>query len=780
MRTLSSTAESQGPDATSTRRRFGSWGACLARPSLLAILAALLPACGGGGGGGGGVPLSWRPFLWGNNQHGQLGNGRTMGPVRVTGLPASPVTSLDAGEYHSIALHQDGTVSSWGDNFYGQLGIGSTTDSFVPVTVAGLPASPIVAIVAGRSFCLVAHQDGTVSSWGFGSSGQLGDGTTTSKTLPVSVVGLPASPVIAVAAGESHSLALHQSGTVSAWGRNATGQLGNGTTADSALPVTVIGLPASPVIAIAAGRLYSLALHQDGSVSAWGSNIYGELGDGTTTNRSTPVSVIGFPASPVTALAADWNHTLARHQDGTVSSWGQNWRGQLGDGTTTNSSTPRTVLGLPVSPVVVVAVGWDHSIALHADGALSAWGNNLYGQQGDWSTYTSLTARSIAMPFPVSTIGSGGSHSLAVHPNGVLSSWGDNLNGQLGNGKASKSPTPQAAIGLPLSPVTHIAAGRNHSLALHDNGVVSAWGYNFSGNLGDGTLSGTSLPVAVVSLPSSPVFALAAGWDYSLAAHEDGSVSAWGNNLYGQLGNGTTTPSATPVAVTGLPASPVVAIAAGRAHSMAILQNGSLMAWGWNWKGQVGDGTMTDRSTAAVVNGLPPSPVIAVSGGEAHTLAVHQNGAVTAWGWNVYGQIGDGTTTDRLVPVTIAGLPLSPVVSVAAGRVHSLALHQDGTVSAWGLNGEGQLGDGTITGRPSPVSVIGLPPSPVIAVAAGQVHSVALHQDGSMSTWGKNPSGQLGDGTFTTRLTPVTVINLPSSSMPSIAAGSFHTLGLRR
>jgi len=339
-------------------------------------------------------------------------------------------------------------------------------------------------------------------------------------------------------------------------------------------------------------------------------------------------------------------------------------------------------------------------------------------------------------------IAAGGYHTVARYSGGVVSSWGYNSNGQLGDGTQIDNSTPVQVSGL--SDVMAIAAGWQHTVALKQDGTVWAWGYNSNGQLGDGTQIDNSTPVQVSGLSS--VTAIAAGDYHTVALKEDGTVWAWGDNCDGQLGNGTQIDNSTPVQ--GL--SGVTAIAAGGFHTVALKQDGTVWAWGNNDYGQLGDGTQTYSPTPVQVSGL--SNVTAIAAGDYHTVALKQDGTVWAWGWNYAGQLGDGTWTDSPTPVQVNGLSTN-VTAIAAGGYHTVALKQDGTVWAWGLNGNGQLGDGTQTYSPTPVQASGL--YNVTAIVAGDAHTVALKQDGTVWAWGWNYAGQLGNGTTTDSSTPV-------------------------
>lgn len=323
-------------------------------------------------------------WAWGKHSQGQLGDGSIASnhetPVQAVGL--SSVTTITAGAYHTVALRSDGTVWIWGWNSDGQLGDGTTSNRRTPMQVAGL--SGITAIAGGFSHTVALKSNGTVWTWGDNSQGQLGDGTTTDRRTPVQVVGL--SGVTAIAAGNDHTLARKSDGTLWAWGRNSAGQLGDGTITYRKTPVQVVGL--SSVTAVAAGFAHTIALKSNGTVWAWGDNFHGQLGDGTSTDRRTPVQAIGL--SSITAIAAGTDFGLALKSDNTVWGWGENYDGQLGNGTTSyRQSTPGQMTGL--SSITDIAAGFRHTAALKSDGTVWATGDNFEGQLGDGTRTDRLT-----------------------------------------------------------------------------------------------------------------------------------------------------------------------------------------------------------------------------------------------------------------------------------------------------------------------------------------------------------------------------------------------------
>ncbi|MFN2608502.1 MAG: RCC1 domain-containing protein [Acidimicrobiales bacterium] len=366
-----------------------------------------------------------------------------------------------------------------------------------------------------------------------------------------------------------------------------------------------------------------------------------------------------------------------------------------------------------------LATHWDtaENVFLSAAGSVSSWGSNMVGQLGD-ATTTDRSARvQSGAPTDVVAVAGGGYHSLAVRSDHSVVAWGWNPFGALGDGTAVARTTPVTVPGL--SSVVAVAAGAYHSVALRSDGTVWSWGFNGYGALGDGTTTTRYTPAQVPGLTG--VVAVAAGAFHTLAVKSDGTVWAWGFNAFGQVGDGTVVSRTRPVQVSGL--SGVTAVSGGAYHSLALRADGTVRAWGWNGVGQLGDGTLTDRHTPVAATGV--AGVRGIAAGYFHSVVVTTADRVLSWGSNLYGQLGDGTLTDRHTAVT-SSVPAA--VAVAAGAYHTVALGVDGRSSAWGYNGAGQVGDTTTANRATANRATATPVAGVstaTVVAAGAFHTLS-------------------------------------------------------
>lgn len=352
--------------------------------------------------------------------------------------------------------------------------------------------------------------------------------------------------------GDYHSCAITPAGGVKCWGLNGNGQLGNGTGTASNTPVDVTGLT-SGVKALAVGSYHTCAIMTAGNVKCWGSNTQGQLGNGNTSSSNVPVNVLNI-TNAVQISAADGNgangHTCATLSTGAVKCWGSNGAGQLGNGTTVNSSVPVDVnLG---TTATLVALGSSQSCAITKAATVKCWGSGTSGQLGNGANANSSNPVDVKNLTGVVAVKGGGDNTskiatCAVTGSGALMCWGSNSDGQLGNGTNTNSNVPMAVNGLG-SGVVSVALGNRHACAALASGGVKCWGWGANGQLGNGSTATSNNPVQVSGL-SSGITAIAAGYQHSCAIAASGAVQCWGANGNGQLGNGTNTQSTTPVTV---------------------------------------------------------------------------------------------------------------------------------------------------------------------------------------------------------------------------------------
>ncbi len=374
-----------------------------------------------------------------------------------------------------------------------------------------------------------------------------------------------------------------------------------------------------------ATRTLTIAVLQPGYLYTWGDNSNGQLGNNSTTSRNLPVQPSSITDDVIFHAAAGGLHSLAVDSDGDVWAWGDNAKGQLGIGSTTDKSVPQRISQL--SDIIAVSAGYQHSLALEDDGTVWAWGDNTYGQLGIDSSASSLR-------------------------------------------------TPEQVEGL--ENIVAISCGYYHSLALKADGSVWAWGYNNKGQLGNNSTTISRSPVPVRGIGGTGylagIVAISAGNYHNLALNSEGGVLAWGDNSKGQLGNNSTTAFfKNPVAVDALEGEDIVALAAGGLHSLAVDSNGDVWAWGYNAKGQLGIGSVTDKRTPAFVRAI--GEVTAIAAGDAHSLAIDEDGRLWACGDNAKGQLGIGAAATETLPERVDDFT-SPLFA-ASGTVNTMAISED-------------------------------------------------------------------------------------------------------
>jgi alpha-tubulin suppressor-like RCC1 family protein len=631
------------------------------------------------------------------------------------------------------------------------------------------------AMSAGNAHGLARLSDGTVRAWGHNGSGQLGDGTLTQRTSPITVTGL--SNIVAVAAGASHSLALDSSGVVWAWGLNAQGRLGDGTTTDRLTPVTAIGLPA--IASIAAGATHSLAIATDGTVWAWGRNDQGQLGDGTQTDRWTPVKIAeaGMAwkiAQPVFSVAsglsyATFNVTITEADAEAVVRY-------TTDGNDPTDSSPSIASGGSVSitqtttlkarafkPGAIVSNITSATYELKVVTPTLSPASNWYGSAQSVSMSTTTSGATITYtldstePTASSTAYSSAitvADTRTVKARAFKSGWTSS-----GSGGASywisagtvATPTISPATGtyssLTLATITDATTGATIRFTLDGTDPTSASPrYQY--------------PMVLTGTTTLKAKAFLVGFTESAIATATFTIDPSGQSARPKItpaggwfdtkqGLTITATAGATVRYTLTGVDPTTSDPEVPGGGLTIDRSRLLKVRAWE-----------TGMTASAVARADFAVTGAVAAGFAHTLALTADGTLWAWGDNAQGQLGVTGVGNTSTPVQV----LTEVAAIAAGRYFSLAAKRDGTVWRWGSG----------TGA-TPTQVSGL--TNIVAVTAGVNHQLALRNDGMVWAWGQNGSGQLGDGTTITRTTPVQVIGL--RGVRSIAAGEDFSLAVQ-
>jgi alpha-tubulin suppressor-like RCC1 family protein len=627
---------------------------------------------------------SGRVFCWGRRT-GLLTNVNTSylhftTPQQVTdGIrrPLENVRQIALAQDRGCALGRDGSVRCWGAGY--NLG-----------PVAGLAGVAQIHARNGSNFFAVTMA-GAVYTW---------DGIPRAATAPATAVAGVTSAA-EVAGGVGFGCARRNDNSVVCWGTGTSGQLGNGGSATSAAPVTVTGL--TDAAQITAGSAHACALRRGGTVVCWGLNAAGQLGDGGTTTRNVPVAVVGLTG--VTQVRAGTTHTCAVLSDGSVRCWGANGYAQLGNGATAAAQpTPVAVAGLPLSRSV--AAFEHHTCAVGRDDRVRCWGYNPWGEAG---------------------------------------------------GGTEAQSTPVAVRGL--ANVTDLR-GRITSASIYDStffkcallasGAVSCWSTvtcpaASAGVLGNGANLPSIMPVAVTGLTTATQITV--GGAFVCARKADGTVACWGANGVGQLGNGSTTASSVPVLVRTAAGTlgGVVEVHAGTNHACARRTDGTIWCWGYNFHGELGDGTMSNRSVAAPVTGLTATAQLQVGSNFACARLGDAMNRVMCWGRNIEYQLGDGSNTNRFRPGYVTAPTSTITAPVEQPGITALRCEETGcwarltagTAHRWGFSN-------IILSRVSvdPIGVINLPGY----ADQGFGVNCTLRTDMNLYCQGLNEFGQLGIG----------------------------------
>ena len=655
------------------------------------------------------VTMAGGVLCWGKAFYNtSLGDGTNQSsdlPVTVLGLD-SGVDSVDLGGSHSCALTEAGGVKCWGSNARGQLGVSQATAaaSNVPVDVVGL-SSGVVQLSVGQEHNCVVTDAHAAKCWGYNAYRQLGsDAATSFSAYPIEVTGL-ASGVASVYAGNYHSCAVLDDKTVKCWGDNVLGEAVPGDESPRIYsPTTVVGVANAESLAL--GQYFSCALISGGSVKCWGWNGDGQLGTGVPSGVSGVVDVGGF-THPVVSIAAGSTHLCALLDDGYVQCVGDNEYGQAGDDSSRPvSSIPVAITGLE-SGAKDVSAGKYHSCAVTAAGGVKCWGWGGDGQLGSGANELSISPVDVVgLDSGVMQVAAGGQLSCALTELGAVKCWGGEY--ILGTGSIDGSNVPVDVSGL-SSGVEAISAGNTHACARLVTGELRCWGDNPFGALGLGSAPQTLEPSQVAGFGSG-----ALGVDVSLmhtcSVDGDGAAFCWGNNTYGQTGAPYFQQSESypqPVFTLG---TGISQISAGGFHSCALDLGGSVSCWGFFEAGRLGvpqaseDRTYVPQSVTQLASGN-----LQVSAGGYHTCVLSPTSGLKCFGSNTMGQLGNASFDNGYTAIDVVG-QTSGIQKVSSGLRHTCSLSDAGAVTCWGWNSDGQIGDNAEPGfRALPVTVLAAP-----------------------------------------------------------------------
>lgn len=548
------------------------------------------------------------------------------------------VASIACGNTHALALGKDGTVWAWGENDEGQIGDGTTSSRTVPTQLPGL--SGVKSVAAGNLFSAALKQDGTVWEWGVRDAYASPRGTP--RKSPTLTAGL--SGIVEIAASVNDFRLVAVQADRQTWWKWPTGTA----------PVAQETVGSTRAVAYGYGGV--LLLKTDATVLAGGEGAFGGLGDGTTNYREVPGPVLGL--ANITQVATGNWHSLALDNNGRIWTWGLDVSGQLGMGRTQTRSIPGEVAGL--SRIVQLDAGKAHTHAVDEDGAVWAWGDNGYGQFGNGNYLSSSTPVRLTTVSNIKAVAAGSIYTLALARDGALYQWGSMIDNQF-----AAPATPN----LLLNNVIAMAAGPVHALAVTTDGTVWAWGANDKGQLGDGTTLPQARPRRVAGLAGVRQVAASENSNYALLA--DGSVLAWGANARGQLGDGTLIERVGVVAVQGL--NGVVDISAGSSHLLARTATGAVWGWSWDYQdsGELGQPAARVLAVPAPVAEL--ADIQAIAAGVGVSAFVRKDGQVLMGGKNTAGQLGDGTLAQRSSLGLVVNIQADGFFSIGANAVTTVA-----------------------------------------------------------------------------------------------------------
>ncbi|KFZ26634.1 MAG: Regulator of chromosome condensation (RCC1) repeat protein [Candidatus Izimaplasma bacterium HR2] len=690
---------------------------------------------------------------------------------------------IELGDQHSAVLTSDGRVFTWGDNAFSQLGDGTSAERHIPTEITSNfnlnTGEKIESIFLGYVHSAALSSEGRVFTWGYNGDGALGDGTTSPTYTPIDITdnfNLNEGETISnISLGHYHSSAITSDGRIFTWGYNEDGAVGDGTLVDKLLPLEIsshFNLNEGEVInSISLNGRISSAITSEDRVFTWGYNFYGQLGDNTIIDKIVPTDITSYfnlnEGESITSIELGGAHSSAISSEDRVFTWGANGSGQLGDGTVTQRNIPTEITD----------------------------NFNLIGDES------------------ISSIELGGGHSFALSSNDRVFAWGSNHSGQLGDGTTVDKNLPIDITSIfdldSLETITSISLGGSHSFVLSSDNIIFIWGRNFYGQVGDDSTTNRYTPIELnngfypVYILQNPLFindeiiSYSLGANHTLVLTNDERVLIWGQNDYGQLGDGTTTDSANPIDITSRfnlgSEEDVLEVYLGGNYSILITTEGRIFTWGINAQGQLGDGTTTNSNIPIEITSNfylnPDETFVSISAGGNHSSVITSEGRVFMWGYNTFGQLGDGTDTQRNLPVDITDnfnlIGEEIIENISLGGSHSSAVTSDNRVFIWGYNGDGQLGIGVtdMDDHPIPIDItdiFNLNETEVISdIFLGGYHSSVITSEGRILIWGDNEYHQLADENSFDRNFPIDITTRlllnEGEVISTISLGNIHS-----
>jgi len=708
------------------------------------------------------------------------------------------------------AVDNSGSLYQWGinaDNSGGATGpISNTIPTLIGNNTPNSGNSPYyidnansyTQISAGTSFSLAIRNNSTLYAWGLNSSGQLGTNNTTNLNVVTQIGLVNTSSWTQISAGVSTATVIGNDGTLWVWGSNASGQLGDGTTINKSLPVQIAG----SWTLVSTGINSTGAIKSDSTLYGWGSGTAGETGDSANVSKSSPVLIgnipnLNQPTIPTLVVGNSWSqisvgtsYQLATDANNNLYTWGLNSSGQLGLGTDTIARSNPVFIR---SNTVQISAGTSHAALINNVGELYAWGLNSIGQLGDNSSITKSSPVQIGIGTSWNVVAAGSTNTIATRNDGTLFAWGQNLNGEIGNNTNIVNSNPVQIGNLSWSVV---GAQGSTTAGITSNGNAYLWGSNGSGSVGDVTAVTKSSPVQLGNnsvSASSPVQVVSGGvagsWlqvsaaaNYTVGIDVNYKLYAWGENTLGKLGDNSSDRRNSPVLINET--NSWLLVNAGLNHAFAITYDNSLYGWGRNTEGQVGDSTTINKSVPVLLAG--PSAYKNISAGNNNSAGIGINNLLYGWGNNSTGQLGLADTLNRSSPTQIG---TSSWTQVSIGGTQTQGILIDRTLYAWGTNTNGTLGVNDTINRSSPI-LIGATalvsqssPTQLGALSWSKIsssisHTLAIRSDGLLYGWGLNSSGQLGLVSDTIARSSPTQLGT-GSSWKFVAAGLAHSLAVK-